>query len=70
MHVPYHVYDIDIYIYVIYMYDIYICASYIYNAIVSSSNLTYFRSQVGAEDAGSYHCVAENVLGQAEVKFF
>ena len=46
-----------------------ICASYIYNAIVSSSNFTYFRSQVGAEDAGSYHCVAENVLGQAEVNF-
>ena len=46
-----------------------ICPSYIYNAIVSSSNFTYFRSQVGAEDAGSYHCVAENVLGQAEVKF-
>ena len=45
------------------------CVLCIYNAILSSSNFTYFRSQVGAEDAGSYHCVAENVLGQAEVKF-
>jgi len=25
---------------------------------------------VGAEDAGSYHCVAENVLGQAEMVAF
>ena len=32
MHVPYHVYDIDIHIYVIYMYSIYICVSYIYHA--------------------------------------
>ena len=33
------------------------------------STLISFSSQVGTEDAGSYHCVAENVLGQAEVIF-